>query len=55
MENIIHLSQNHAKSMTDAKAFAKVYDKYNNDGRFSEIVDGHRAYYHELMDQVLAR
>lgn len=52
--NIIYLSQNHARSMTDAKAFVRVYQKYNTDGRFSENVTRYASYYDELMDQVLA-
>lgn len=53
--NIIYLSQNHAKSMTDAKQFVRVYSKYNTAGKFNDNIQTYASYYDELMDQVLAR
>lgn len=55
MNNIINLSQNHARNMTTLKASVSVYQKANTDGRFSPIIDNYREYYDTLMDQVLAR
>lgn len=55
MNNIIYLSQNHAKSMTDMRASLQVYRKHNADGKFDEAIDGFESYYDSLMKQVLAR
>lgn len=52
--NIIYLSQNHAKSMTDMKNLVRIYSR-RNDGRFDEAIEGYSAYYDTLMDQVLER
>jgi len=54
MDNIIYLSRNHAKNMTDMKGLIAIYSK-KNDGRFDEAIQKYASYYDELMDQVLER
>lgn len=54
MDNIIYLSKNHAKNMTDMKGLIKIYSA-RNDGRFDEAIQKYSSYYDELMDQVLDR
>lgn len=53
--NVIYLSRNHAKSMTDMKGLIRVYQPRNRDGIFDEAIGKYSAYYDELMDQVLER
>lgn len=55
MNNIIYLSQNHAKNMTNMKGLIAVYAQRNSDGRFNEPIEKYSSYYDELMDQVLDR
>lgn len=53
--NIIYLSQNHAKSMTDMRALVELYASRNKSGKFDDVIGKYDAYYDELMDQVLGR
>jgi hypothetical protein len=55
MKNIIYLSQNHAKNMTDMKGLVAIYRSRNVGGKFDEAINLYSSYYDELMDQVLDR